>query len=68
VPKRSGFRKNFYGLFQSGRLVADITLIRKNLPTTIQIKASGGIRDLAFAKELIAAVLTALVLPRVFNW
>jgi deoxyribose-phosphate aldolase len=49
------FVKTSTGFSSRGASVADITLIRKNLPTTIQIKASGGIRDLAFAKELIAA-------------
>ncbi len=29
--------------------------MRKHLPSSIQIKASGGIRDYAFAKELVEA-------------
>jgi len=49
------FVKTSTGFASRGASVADIQLLRANLPENIQIKASGGIRDFAFAQELIAA-------------
>jgi len=49
------FVKTSTGFAKRGASLADIKLMRENLPNSIQIKASGGIRDLVFAKELIAA-------------
>ncbi|MGV3587617.1 MAG: deoxyribose-phosphate aldolase [Adhaeribacter sp.] len=49
------FVKTSTGFSSRGASVNDVKLMRKYLPDHIQIKASGGIRDLAFAKELIAA-------------
>ncbi|PIQ22533.1 MAG: deoxyribose-phosphate aldolase [Cytophagales bacterium CG18_big_fil_WC_8_21_14_2_50_42_9] len=49
------FVKTSTGFASRGASVADILLLRANLPAHIRIKASGGIRDFAFAQELIAA-------------
>jgi len=49
------FVKTSTGFASRGASVADIQLLRANLPENIQIKASGGIRDFSFAQELIAA-------------
>jgi deoxyribose-phosphate aldolase len=49
------FVKTSTGFSSRGASVADIRLMRALLPDHILIKASGGIRDLVFAKELIAA-------------
>jgi deoxyribose-phosphate aldolase len=37
-----------------------VALLRKHLPDAVQIKASGGIRDYAFAKALVDAGATRL--------
>jgi deoxyribose-phosphate aldolase len=55
VEAEADFVKTSTGFASRGASVADIRLMRANLPPGIRIKASGGIRDLAFAKELIAA-------------
>ena len=49
------FVKTSTGFSSRGASVADIRLMRASLPDHMLIKASGGIRDLAFARELIAA-------------
>lgn len=49
------FVKTSTGFASRGASVADIKLMRASLPDNIRIKASGGIRDLAFATELILA-------------
>ena len=49
------FVKTSTGFASRGASVADVLLMRQYLPERVQIKASGGIRDLAFAKELIRA-------------
>ncbi|MGV3503948.1 MAG: deoxyribose-phosphate aldolase [Adhaeribacter sp.] len=49
------FVKTSTGFASRGASLADIRLMRESLPDHIRIKASGGIRDLAFARELIAA-------------
>lgn len=49
------FMKTSTGYAEKGASVADVLLMREQLPEQVQIKASGGIRTYAFAKELIAA-------------
>ena len=49
------FVKTSTGFAQQGATVEDVVLMRQNLPEKVRIKASGGIRELAFAKELIQA-------------
>jgi deoxyribose-phosphate aldolase len=40
--------------------VADIELMRRTVGSTIGVKAAGGVRDLASAKEMIAAGATRI--------
>lgn len=49
------YMKTSTGYAEKGASVEAVVLMRKHLPTTIKIKASGGIRTAAFAKELIQA-------------
>ncbi|PSR57299.1 deoxyribose-phosphate aldolase [Adhaeribacter arboris] len=49
------FVKTSTGFSSRGASVADVALMRQSLPEKVRIKASGGIRDIAFAKELIRA-------------
>ena len=49
------FMKTSTGYAEKGASVADVQLMRKELPGQVRIKASGGIRTYAFAMELIAA-------------
>ena len=49
------FVKTSTGLNGKGATVQVVDSLRKKLPPTIKIKASGGIRDRKFAEELIAA-------------
>jgi deoxyribose-phosphate aldolase len=49
------FIKTSTGYAAVGATVHAVSIMRKNLPATIRIKASGGIRTFEFAKELIAA-------------
>ena len=49
------FIKTSTGYASKGASTEDIITIKSCLPASIQIKASGGIRNFAFAKELIAA-------------
>ncbi len=49
------FVKTSTGFVQPGATVEAVKLLRANLPKSIKIKASGGIRDKAFALDLIAA-------------
>lgn len=49
------FVKTSTGFVKPGATVEAVKLLRKNLPTSIKIKASGGIRTKAFALELIEA-------------
>lgn len=49
------FLKTSTGFAEKGASVAAVKLMRKHLPETVSIKASGGIRTFGFAKELIAA-------------
>ncbi len=54
------FLKTSTGYADNGATVHAVTLMRANLPRRIGIKASGGIRTFAFAKELINAGATRL--------
>jgi deoxyribose-phosphate aldolase len=49
------FVKTSTGFIEPGATLEAVKLLRANLPKTIKIKASGGIRDKAFALELIEA-------------
>jgi len=49
------FLKTSTGYAEKGASVEAVKLMRANLPATVRIKASGGIRNFAFAKELIEA-------------
>lgn len=54
------FFKTSTGYAAKGASVAAVALMRAHLPQTIQIKASGGIRDFTFAQQLINAGATRL--------
>jgi deoxyribose-phosphate aldolase len=54
------FVKTSTGFGPSGATIKDIELIRNTVGDTMGIKASGGVRDLAFALELIEAGATRL--------
>jgi len=54
------YLKTSTGYAEKGASVHAVELFRKNLPPHIQIKASGGIRDYAFAKQLVDAGATRL--------
>ncbi len=49
------FVKTSTGFIQPGATVEVVRLLRSNLPKSIKIKASGGIRDKEFAKQLVEA-------------
>ncbi len=49
------FLKTSTGYAEKGASVEAVRLMRQHLPDTIKIKASGGIRDYAFARELVDA-------------
>lgn len=49
------FMKTSTGYAEKGASVQAVILMRKHLHSSIQIKASGGIRNASFAKELIHA-------------
>lgn len=54
------FLKTSTGYTERGASVHAVQLMRQHLPSTIQIKASGGIKTASFARELIAAGATRL--------
>ena len=54
------FLKTSTGFAKNGADVHAVKLMRENLPEEIKIKASGGIRTFAFAKELIEAGATRI--------
>jgi deoxyribose-phosphate aldolase len=54
------FLKTSTGYAEKGASLHAVSLMRKHLPSTIAIKASGGIRTFAFAKELIEAGATRI--------
>jgi deoxyribose-phosphate aldolase len=49
------FLKTSTGYAEKGAAVEAVRLMRAHLPAAVRIKASGGIRDAGFARELIAA-------------
>ncbi len=54
-PLGIDYMKTSTGYAEKGASVSDVELMRKELPSGIKIKASGGIRHYPFAKELIDA-------------
>ncbi len=54
------FVKTSTGFSGGGATVADVRLMKENIPARMQVKASGGIRDLATAQAMIAAGATRL--------
>jgi deoxyribose-phosphate aldolase len=54
------YMKTSTGFAEKGATVEAVRLMRQHLPATIQIKASGGIRDFAFAQQLVEAGATRL--------
>lgn len=54
------YLKTSTGYAEKGATVEAVKLFRLHLPANIQIKASGGIRDYAFAKQLVDAGATRL--------
>jgi deoxyribose-phosphate aldolase len=54
------YLKTSTGYAEKGASVAAVKLFRLHLPENVQIKASGGIRDYTFAKELVDAGATRL--------
>lgn len=54
------YLKTSTGYAEKGASVEAVKLFRQNLPPHVQIKASGGIRDYAFAKQLVKAGATRL--------
>jgi deoxyribose-phosphate aldolase len=54
------YLKTSTGYAEKGATVEAVEIMRKHLPSSVQIKASGGIRSFAFAKTLIDAGATRL--------
>lgn len=54
------YLKTSTGYAEKGATVEAVKLFKQNLPPNVQIKASGGIRDYRFAKQLIEAGATRL--------
>lgn len=55
APIGIDFMKTSTGYAEKGATIEAVQLMRKNLPLSIKIKASGGIRSYEFAKQLIDA-------------
>ena len=49
------FMKTSTGYAEKGATIEAVQLMRKHLPATIKIKASGGIKNYSFARQLIEA-------------
>jgi len=60
APLGIDFMKTSTGYAEKGASVEAVQLMRNHLPSTVQIKASGGIRDYTFAKALLEAGATRL--------
>lgn len=62
LAKEAGadFVKTSTGFSKGGATVADIELMRKTVGSEIGVKAAGGVKDLASAKEMIAAGATRI--------
>src|SRR4051812_48385748 len=54
------YLKTSTGYAEKGACVETVQLMKRHLPSNVQIKASGGIRTYAFAKQLIEAGATRL--------
>ena len=54
------FVKTSTGFSKGGATVADIELMRQTVGSTLGVKAAGGVRDLASAREMIAAGATRI--------
>jgi deoxyribose-phosphate aldolase len=54
------FMKTSTGYAEKGASVEAVSLMRRHLPAHIRIKASGGVRDYAFAMQLIEAGATRI--------
>ncbi len=54
------YLKTSTGYAEKGATIEAVELFKKHLPANVQIKASGGIRDYAFAKALVDAGATRL--------
>jgi deoxyribose-phosphate aldolase len=54
------YLKTSTGYAEKGATVEAVKLFRQHLPANVQIKASGGIRDYTFAKQLVDAGATRL--------
>ena len=54
------YLKTSTGYAEKGATIEAVQLFKKHLPSNVQIKASGGIRDYAFACQLVAAGATRL--------
>jgi deoxyribose-phosphate aldolase len=54
-PRGIDFMKTSTGYAEKGATLEAVQLMRKHLPAQVKIKASGGIRDYAFASALVAA-------------
>ena len=54
-PSGIDFLKTSTGFAERGATVQSVELMRKHLPQQVKIKASGGIKDYAFAMQLIKA-------------
>ena len=54
------FMKTSTGYAEKGATIEAVEIMRKHLPSSVQIKASGGIRTAEFAKALIEAGATRL--------
>jgi deoxyribose-phosphate aldolase len=54
-PLGIDFMKTSTGYAEKGATVEAVALMRKNLPASVKIKASGGIRDFDFARRLVEA-------------
>jgi deoxyribose-phosphate aldolase len=54
------YLKTSTGYADKGASVEAVNLFKKHLPNNVHIKASGGIRDYTFAKQLIEAGATRL--------
>ncbi|OSZ78091.1 deoxyribose-phosphate aldolase [Chitinophagaceae bacterium IBVUCB1] len=60
TPLNVDFIKTSTGYAEQGASVHAVQLIRQHIPSSMGIKASGGIKTAAFARELIAAGATRL--------
>jgi len=62
LAKEAGadFVKTSTGFSKGGATVADIELMRKTVGAQLGVKAAGGVKDLASAKEMIAAGATRI--------